>query len=166
MTVTTKNQIKAAEVIMKHTIGDGYISLNEIITQNTDLGLDRKDFEFASEFLQTIVGFIKIDKSTKDGYSFRLTSIGEQFKEGGGAITEKMNDEFEKQLKLQVKEEREEKLKSLQLRDLEYKLEVTNFEQLAFWKAQKVKNKQTTIISLISLILSVASFLKTCVSFR
>ena len=82
-----------------------------------------------------------------------LTPKGEQFQKSGKSYGEYLEEK-------KKKSERDDRHKDLQIQDLETKLKVMNEAQLNFWKSQKQKNIQTTIIAMISAVFALIAMLK------
>lgn len=59
------------------------------------------------------------------------------------------------------KEIRDQKIKGLQFDDLQFKVDKMNQEQVEFWKSQKQRNLQLTLIAIISTLFSLIALMKT-----
>jgi hypothetical protein len=82
-----------------------------------------------------------------------LTPKGEQFQKSGKSYADYLEEK-------KKKSERDDKHKELQIQDLETKIKVMNEAQLDFWKSQKQKNVQTTIIAIISALFALIAMMK------
>lgn len=106
-------------------------------------------------------GFLElIETEVKSGENYKNTTriydLSREAKkslQSGKNIVDCVNDMLEK-------EKNEKYLKSLQVRDLEEKLNIMNLEQRRFWAEQKARNKQLTLIAIISALFSLFALLK------
>lgn len=119
-----------------------------LIEEYFKLKLTVPQISHALDFLEK-EGYIEQSYNDKNGNQYLLTIKGIQLKHSGG---------YAKQL---ATEERNEHYKNLQVQDLETKLNIMNAEQRDFWKAQKQKNCQTTLMAIISALFSLFAMLKT-----
>jgi len=94
-----------------------------------------------------------IENARVDGQQLHSWMNGEQLQKSGKSYGDYLDEK-------KKKAERDDRHKDLQIEDLETKLRVMNQAQLDFWKAQKQKNVQTTVIAIISAVLSLISMFK------
>lgn len=93
--------------------------------------------------------------------TFKLTSKGHSLFESKKGIEGYLKDNADTKSRQMEKEQRDDYFRTLQIKDLEEKLNVMNVEQRDFWKAQKQKNLQTTLIAIISALFSLVALMKT-----
>ena len=118
------------------------------------------DHKARNELLQ--LGFLERRRSLDKPDSFNvevydLSKVGREILESGKSFHEYLKD---KEYQKFEKEKREDYKNELQIQELETKLNTLNNAQLDFWKAQKEKNLQTTLIAIISALFSFVALLK------
>jgi hypothetical protein len=92
---------------------------------------------------------------------YKLTTWGFDYFRSGKRFEEWLKELEEKEAKQAEKEQRDDYFRTLQIKDLEEKINIMNVEQRDFWKAQKQKNLQTTLIAIISALFSLVALMKT-----
>lgn len=116
----------------------------------------RKDFDMM-EVVDGLIndGILQRDSNASETAT-RLTDLGKDIKRRDNGYVEFLKKKEEKR----IKDERDDRYKTLQVQELVMKLNTINPEQLDFWKSQKIKNNQTTIIAIIGIIISLIALLK------
>jgi hypothetical protein len=155
----TEAQIVAADVLLQMASVSQEYTISAMIGHgNTDH--DRDDLRFAAYMLEK-AGLFELYNNGVGGNAFRITEVGVQFRRNGRKFGEYLKEIAEKEAAQNAKEERENQIKLLQYEDLKRKVNEMNQEQIDFWKAQRQKNLQTTLIAIISAIFSLIALLKT-----
>ncbi len=154
----TEEQIIAADLLIQKASVSQEYTISAIIGHgNTDH--DRDDLRFAAYTLEK-AGFFKLYEDITYGNAYKLTEVGMQFRRNNGKFGDYLKEQAKKESEQLAKEERENQIKLLQYEDLKRKVNEMNQEQLDFWKAQKQKNVQTTVIALISAVFSLIAMLR------
>lgn len=166
----TPQEIEAADHIMKVATVRG-------ITVNSFLPLDKNGQKssppilgktsndqllialLASQYL-IAEGLLVAEAYSDTSHLYKLTKKGLELQESGLDFSSYLNAEKEKKRKQNEKDELDFRHKILQIEDLETKLKIINKEQLDFWKSQKEKNVQTTLIAIISALFALVAMLK------
>jgi hypothetical protein len=151
----TPREIEAADFIIRLAGFSGMTA--ELIAQQS--GKNILEVKKAAAHLK-MEKLIEVDKQDFMTETYSLTATGIDFQESRKKYIEYLEEKAEKLRVQSEKEGRDEYHKSLQIKDLETKLNVMNTKQLDFWKAQKQKNVQTTIIAIIGAFFSIIAFLK------
>ncbi|GEM_PF-2116815 len=159
----TPQQLKITDTILEVCDSNGTASPFHIFGRSNDngWGWEIDSIMDAAEYLKAADLIKPVSERVKDGIEYMFTSKGEQFYKNRKLTIDFINDELEKETKQLAKEEREEKYKELQMEEIITRLNTMNPNQLDFWKAQKQKNRQTTLIAIISAIFSLIALMKT-----
>jgi len=103
---------------------------------------------------------IIIEEDKGKHLKYKLTQSGLELQRSEKKYAEYLEERKTKELNQAEKANLDSEVKELQKQDLITKLNTINPVQLDFWKAQKQKNVQTTIIAIISAAFSLISMLK------
>lgn len=153
----TAEEIKCANCIIERAF---FQNATEAEIVNSNL-LSPHIFKIVAQFLKD-EGLIEIG-GVGGGWAkvYELTSKGNTLHKSGKGIEGYLKDKEETNARKTDKEQRDDYFRTLQIKDLEEKLNVMNVEQRDFWKAQKAKNLQTTLIAIISALFSLIALMKT-----
>ena len=164
MEMLSPMQVQAGDEILKECDSNGTASPFRLFGRSTDnnWGWEIDDITNAGDFLMGVNVIKRVsDRVKESGVEYMFTAEGELSYQKGMRTVDYVNEEAQKEAEQQRKEERDEHYKNLQVRDLEEKLNIMNVEQRDFWATQKAKNKQTTLIAIISALFSLVALLKT-----
>ncbi len=152
---------KAEEDIERHLSGIAFT--NEIyrvakFMVGEDL-LERKEESFKFHDLAAIIGSKELENIPRR-FGYELTTKAVELLSMGKDFRYYLKKKVEKEVKQTEKEEMEREHRVLQIEDLKEKLKVMNKAQLQFWNEQKARNKQLTLIAIISGLFSLVALLK------
>lgn len=154
----TKLEIKAADLLLEYGNPNKSIKVDYCINVKMVPYMTKEILITASLYLKEY-GFVELsDLGVNKMYT--LTTSGYDYYRSGKRIGDYLQEQSDKEAKRIAKEEQDEHHKNLQIRDLDEKLNIMNVEQRDFWKAQKQKNVQTTLIAIISAVFSFIALLK------
>lgn len=163
----SNNQIKAAEAILRIGSFGGSTTFSEVFGQNINEGWDIDDITSAAEYLEANK-FINMITTKNGGYQYRLTPMGNKFREDGKSIADFIAGEKQKELKAIQKEERDDLHKKLQIEELEIKvksLEDMQERQKTFWESGIERDKRQKWQFWLTLFLAGAAFLMSVFNF-
>lgn len=151
MTSMTQKEIEAADIIIKNATSHGvlYTSLFHPDEENK---LDRPVTNTAVKYLVEN-GLLEVFQHHAESFLYRLTTKGLDLQRSGKNYSDYLEEQKQKA-------ERDNLHKDLQIQDLVTKLNTINPNQLDFWKSQKERNKQATLIAIIAALFSFIAMLK------
>jgi len=158
-------EIRAANLLLDYGNPSKPIRINtclEFITESDKTEITPILLITTSLFLQEY-GFAELSELGANKM-YKLTTWGFDYFRSGKQFEERLKELEEKEAEQLRKDERDEKTKDAQLQKLEAELLVLKdmqAEQRDFWKAQKAKNIQTTLIAIISALFSLVALMKT-----
>jgi hypothetical protein len=158
----TDNEIKAANAFIIHGTDGGSITPVNIFAMQITESWDMEDIIHAAEFLVKHDFHKLVATDYNNIHHYRLLDKGLEYQQKEKDIREFIKKEAEREAKELAKEERDEHYKNLQVKDLEEKLGVMNVKQRDAWAAQEIRNKQLTLIAIISAIFSFVAMMKSC----
>lgn len=142
----TDHEIKAADAIILYASMTGITA--DIISNNVSGNMTA--VLNAARYLQE-ENFIEIVNSGGWPERYKIKAKGIDFQKSGKKYADYLKEKEEHTQKQLAKQSQDEYHKSLQIRDLETKLEVINKEQLRFWRRQKWHFWITVILGLLTL---------------
>lgn len=157
----TDNEIKAAGKILKLLGPDTKWKWKRtVFNEINDQNISEERMHTIANFLKED-GLLEIKNSSTGNPGYELTPKAVKLLSNQKGYGDYIKEEKEKEAKQQEKEKLDEYYRTLQVEDLVKKLNAINPSQLDFWKSQKQKNIQTTLIAIISALLSLVTLMKT-----
>ena len=150
----TQEEFETADVIIKKSNTNGVADkaiLDELPSNSRAIA----DFVNITSHLRD-VGIIEIIDYGDYQYTYKLTSLGFEIQQSKKSYKSYLEGK-------KYKAFQDEYHKTLQIQDLETKLNTMNIEQLKFWNRQRWQFGLTIIVATAAFILSVINFIKSLV---
>ena len=147
----TQKEIEAADILIKGATSHGVL-YTSLFHPDEEKEAFRPITNVAVKYLKED-GLIEVFQHHESSFLYRLTAKGLDLQRSGKNYSDYREEQKQKA-------ERDNLHKDLQIQDLITKLNTINPNQLDFWKSQKERNKQATLIAIIAALFSLVAMMK------
>ena len=147
----TQKEIEAADILIKGATSHGVL-YTSLFHPDEEKEAFRPITNVAKKYLVED-GLLEVFQHHESSFLYRLTAKGLDLQRSGKNYSDYREEQKQKA-------ERDNLHKDLQIQDLITKLNTINPNQLDFWKSQKERNKQATLIAIIAALFSLVALLK------
>ncbi len=147
----TQKEIEAADILIKGATSHGVL-YTSLFHPDEEKEAFRPITNVAKKYLVED-GLLEVFQHHESSFLYRLTAKGLDLQRSGKNYSDYREEQKQKA-------ERDNLHKDLQIQDLITKLNTINPNQLDFWKSQKERNKQATLIAIIAALFSLVAMMK------